>query len=212
MAESLSAALVDLKISPISVAVNERLEEFKLLHSLPEDEWFSELCFCLLTANSSAKKGMQIQTEIGDGFATLPQKKLSAKLKKLGYRFFNKRAEYIVGARKPAKALKKHIQKLAKKDTRNAREWLVENIKGMGHKEASHFLRNVGYTDVAILDRHVLRILYENGMIPEIPKSLTRTQYLTYENLLRLIAYKLKLSLAALDLYLWYMKTGKVLK
>ena len=212
MSEALSDTLVDLKVSPVSVAVKERLAEFKLLNTLPEDEWFSELCFCILTANSSAKKGMQIQTELGDGFATLPQKKLSKELKRLGYRFFNKRAEYIVEARKHSPNLKKNIQKLAKKDTRTAREWLVANIKGVGYKEASHFLRNVGYTDVAILDRHILRTMAETGMIPEVPKSINRVQYLTYENVLRLVAYRLKLSLAALDLYLWYLKTGNVLK
>ena len=212
MGEALTDVLIDLKVSPVSVAVKERLEEFKLLNTLEVDEWFSELCFCILTANSSAKKGMQIQSEVGDGFSTLSQKKLSAKLKKLGYRFFNKRAEYIISARPYSQTLKKQIQKLAKSDTRKAREWLVENIKGIGYKEASHFLRNVGYTDVAILDRHILRIMHENGMIPKVPKSLTRVQYLTYENVLRLVAYRLKLSLAALDLYLWYTKTGKVLK
>lgn len=212
MPESLAHVLVDLKVSPVSVKVKERISEFRLLNSLGEDLWFSELCFCILTANSQAKKCMEIQEKIGEGFATLPKKKLSAKLKKLGYRFHNKRAEYIVEARAHEKGLKKRIQKLAKKDTRNAREWLVENVKGMGYKEASHFLRNVGYTDVAILDRHILRTLHERGMIPEVPKSLNRIQYLTHENLLRLVAFKMGLSLAALDLYLWYLKTGKVLK
>jgi N-glycosylase/DNA lyase len=212
MAEPLSHALVDLKVSPVSVKVKERISEFRLLNTLGEDLWFSELCFCLLTANSQAKKCMEIQVKVGDGFATLPRKKLSAKLRKLGYRFYNKRAEYIVAARPHAKGLKARLKKLAKKDTRNAREWLVENVKGMGYKEASHFLRNVGYTDVAILDRHILRTLFEQGMIPEMPKPLNRIQYLTHENLLRLVAFKSGLSLAALDLYLWYLKTGKVLK
>ncbi|MFP3949490.1 MAG: N-glycosylase/DNA lyase [Candidatus Micrarchaeia archaeon] len=212
MAASLSDVLVDLKVSPVSVKVRERIEGFKLLNTLPEDEWFSELCFCLLTANSSAEKGMEVQTKIGDGFLTLPEKELSRALKKLGYRFFNKRAEYIVGARAHYKGLKKKIQELAKKDTRKAREWLVANIKGLGYKEASHFLRNVGYTDVAILDRHILRIMHENGLIPEFPKSLNRVKYLTYENTLRLLAARLKFSLGALDLYLWYTKTGRVLK
>ena len=212
MAESLPDRLIDLKVSPVSVQVNERLEEFKVLHSLNEDAWFSELCFCLLTANTSALKGMEVQVKIGDGFMRLPQKKLSRELKKLGYRFFNKRAEYIVEARQHSKGLKKRIRGLAKKDTRNAREWLVENVKGMGYKEASHFLRNVGYTDIAILDRHILRTLHEEDMIPEVPECLNRVQYLTYENLLRLLAFRFKVSLAALDLYLWYLKTGKVLK
>jgi N-glycosylase/DNA lyase len=212
MGEEFAHKLVDLKVSPVSVMVKERLEEFKLLHSLGEDLWFSELCFCLLTANSSAKKCMEIQEKMGSGFATLPLNKLSAKLKKLGYRFYNKRAEYIIAARKHTPGLKKKIIPLAKKDTRNARQWLVENVLGMGYKEASHFLRNVGYTDVAILDRHILRTMAENNMIPAMPKSLNRVQYLTHENLLRLIAFRFKMSLAALDLYLWYLKTGKVLK
>ncbi|MBD3389547.1 N-glycosylase/DNA lyase [Candidatus Micrarchaeota archaeon] len=212
MTESLSDVLVDLKVSPVSVKVKERIEGFRLLNTLPEDEWFSELCFCLLTANSSAEKGMEVQTKIGDGFLTLPEKQLSGALKKLGYRFFNKRAEYIVGARIHYKGLKEKVRELAKKDTRKAREWLVENIKGLGYKEASHFLRNVGYTDVAILDRHILRIMHENGLIPELPTNLNRVKYLTYENTLRLLAARMKLSLAALDLYLWYTKTGKILK
>ncbi|MBN2121526.1 N-glycosylase/DNA lyase [Candidatus Micrarchaeota archaeon] len=212
MGEELAHKLVDLKVSPVSVMVKERLEEFKLLSTLGEDLWFSELCYCLLTANSSAKKCMEIQEKMGNGFATLPQEELSAKLRELGYRFYNKRAEYIMAARVHTPGLKERINSLAKKDTRNAREWLVENVLGMGYKEASHFLRNVGYTDVAILDRHILRTMAENNMIPEMPKSLNRVQYLTHENLLRLVAFRFKMSLAALDLYLWYLKTGKVLK
>lgn len=210
--DSLPHLIVDLKVSHVSVSVKERLEEFRVLHTLGDDAWFSELCFCLLTANSSAAKGMEVQTKIGHGFSTLPKKELSARLKKLGYRFFNKRAEYIVEARAHERGLKKTIQKLAKKDTRNAREWLVENVKGIGYKEASHFLRNVGYRNVAILDRHILRTMHEQGIIPNVPKSLNRVQYLTYENMMRLIAYRFRISLAALDLYLWYLKTGKVLK
>lgn len=212
MGEELAHRLIDLKVSPVSVRVKERIEEFKLLHTLGEDLWFSELCYCLLTANSPAKKCMEIQEKMGNGFTTLPQKELSAKLKKLGYRFYNKRAQYIIAARQHTPGLKEKTISLAKKDTRNAREWLVENVLGMGYKEASHFLRNVGYTDVAILDRHILRTMAENNMVPEMPKGLNRVQYLTHENLLRLIAFRFKMSLAALDLYLWYLKTGKVLK
>ena len=96
-------------------------------------------------------------------------------------------------------------------DAREAREWLVRNVKGFGYKEASHFLRNVGFRDVAILDRHILRYLKERGLIEEVPKTLGRRSYLKLEILLSAIARKLKLSLGELDLYLWYIMTGEVI-
>jgi N-glycosylase/DNA lyase len=93
-----------------------------------------------------------------------------------------------------------------------ARAWLVENVKGLGWKEASHFLRNVGYFDVAIIDRHILSNLREHGVIPDDKKGLTKRRYLEYEGILRRMADDLGMSLGELDLFLWYRKTGKVLK
>jgi len=90
-------------------------------------------------------------------------------------------------------------------------EWLVKNISGIGYKEASHFLRNIGFTNLAIVDFHILNLLARHGLI-EKPKTLTRKKYLEIEEVLRAIAEKLDLNLAELDLYLWYMETGKVLK
>ncbi|MEM4272457.1 MAG: N-glycosylase/DNA lyase [Candidatus Bilamarchaeaceae archaeon] len=211
--EDLSDILIRMKFQHVSHQVKQRLQEFQLLHAHSDSEWFSELCFCLLTANSSAQMGMKVQRALGDKFAILPRKALSTALRKLGYRFYNKRAEYIVLARKHAPGLRHRILSLVKKGgTRKAREWLVENVKGIGYKEASHFLRNVGYKDVAILDRHILRILHRNGLIPRMPRSLDRITYLKYENLMRIIAFKVGMNLAALDLYLWHLETGKVLK
>lgn len=212
--EDLSDILIQLKFQHVSHLVKQRMEEFQLRHEHSDSEWFSELCFCLLTANSSAQMGLKVQDALGEKFATLSEKELSKELRKLGYRFYNKRAEYIFLARKHAPGLRSRIIKLAEEGgTRNAREWLVENVKGLGYKESSHFLRNVGFKDVAILDRHILRTLHENGLIHEMPKSgLDRITYLKYENLMRIMGFKVRMNLAALDLYLWYLKTGKVLK
>ena len=213
--ESLSDILLQMKFQHVSHLVKQRLEEFQLVHHHHSDsEWFSELCFCILTANSSAQMSLKVQEALGDKFATLSQQELAGELRKLGYRFYNKRAEYIFEARRHAPGFRGRILKLAEEGgTKNAREWLVENVKGIGYKEASHFLRNVGYKDVAILDRHILRTLHENGLIHEMPKSgLDRSTYLKYENLMRIMGFRVKMNLAALDLYLWYMQTGKVLK
>ena len=85
-------------------------------------------------------------------------------------------------------------------------------MKGLGYKEASHFLRNIGRDDVAIIDRHVLRYLHKNNYIDKIPGNLSRKTYLEIEKILEDIADENDLNLAELDLYIWYYETGKILK
>ena len=97
------------------------------------------------------------------------------------------------------------------KDEFEIREWIVKNVKGLGYKEASHFLRNIGYKNLAIIDFHIIDVLVKNKIIKR-PKTLTKKKYLEIENKLRTIAKKAKMTLAELDLYLWYMETRKVLK
>lgn len=184
--------------------VEKRLREFK--HA----DWFGELCYCILTANSTARKALEVQEKIGKGFFTLSLPQLQRFLKKIGYRFPNKRAEYIVAARKHAKNLRKKI--LGCRGSRKAREWLVENIRGLGWKEASHFLRNVGYENIAIIDRHVLNVLKEHKVINRIPKNLNEGKYLEMEKTLERVAEKLGMPLGELDLYLWFKETESVLK
>ena len=88
----------------------------------------------------------------------------------------------------------------------------MKNIKGLGYKEASHFMRNVGYNNLAILDRHILNLMLEQGYLRAKPKTLTRKTYFEIEQKFKKIADGLRMSMAELDLYMWYMKTGEVLK
>lgn len=207
--DALARSIEKLKSSEVSEIVAEKMREFKELGGRGNEGWFSELCFCILTANSTAKLGMKIQGELGDELLTLPRKELTRRLKELGHRFYNKRAEFIVSARKFSR-IKDIITKFPK--TQQAREWLVENVYGIGWKEASHFLRNVGFTDVAILDRHILSILCEHGLIKQAPRTLTKRRYLEIEERVKELAEKVSLLPAELDLYMWYLKTGCVLK
>ena len=78
-------------------------------------------------------------------------------------------------------------------------------------KEASHFLRNIGFKDYAIIDFHIVDLLVNHSLI-EKPKTITPKKYLEIENLLRELAEKTSLSLGELDLYLWYKETRKILK
>jgi len=89
----------------------------------------------------------------------------------------------------------------------------VENIKGFGWKEASHYLRNIGYFDLAIIDRHIINNLLEHKILDLDPKKgLTKKRYLLVEKILELVSEELGILPGELDLYMWYRKTGKVLK
>ncbi|MFH1786920.1 MAG: N-glycosylase/DNA lyase [archaeon] len=198
----------DLRKLPIAQEVADRVSEFRLLGKKGSQAWFSELSFCVLTANATAQKGIELQEKIGHGFLTLVETQLQAKLKCHGYRFHT-RAGFIVYNRRFSN-LKDIILRF--RTSAEAREWLAKNVMGVGYKEASHFLRNVGFMDVAILDRHILNVMKEYGVIMEIPKALTPKKYLEIEKALLPLSRTTKLSLGELDLYLWYMKTSKVLK
>ena len=209
-ARSLVSQVLTLIRSSVTEQVEERIREFKILHLKGDEDWFSELCFCILTANSSAKLGISIQKTIGpEGFLRLPEDELTRLLRRLGHRFSERRANFIVRAREFS-SIKDIVINFT--GEMQARDWLVENVMGLGYKEASHFLRNVGYDDIAILDRHVHRTMCENKMINEIPRGLTRRKYLEIESKLRNLGAQLGMPLSKLDLYIWYMKTGYVLK
>jgi len=190
----------NLKKSDTKKVVDSRIKDFTALGKKSEDDIFKELCFCILTANFNAERGIKIQDSIGDGFLNLSEEKLAQKLKELGHRYPNARAKYIAEARQ-------HLGSLKGKD----REWLAENVKGLGYKEASHFLRNIGSGDYAIIDFHIVDLLVKHSLIDE-PKTMTKKNYLEIEGVLRRVADKTNLNLAELDLYLWFMETGKVLK
>lgn len=197
-----------LKKSEIGKIINERIQEFERVGQEKEDKVFSELCFCLLTANFQAEKCIQIQQDMGRGFEFLPQEELAKKLKEAGHRFWPQRAERIVNARSCSLELHNMVMR---KDGKEMRAWIVKNIQGLGMKEASHFLRNIGYKDLAIIDFHIVDLLEREKLI-ERPKTLTPKKYLEIENVLKELAEKTGLNLAELDLYLWYMETGKILK
>jgi len=196
-----------LRKSKLSKTVNTRLKEFKSLGKKGNKEWFSELCFCILTANSKAKTAINIQKELSsNGFICKPKEYISRCIRRNKHRFHNNKANYIVKARKY-----KNIKDIIKKQEK-PRDWLVKNILGLGFKESSHFLRNVGYEDYAIVDRHILNVLKENKILKQKPKTITKKEYLRIENTLYKITKKLNMNQAELDLYLWYMKTNQILK
>jgi len=197
----------ELKKLKINTLIEKRAKEF-INFKRTNKNLFSELCFCTLTANYNAEKAMLIQKKIGNGFIILSEDELKRKLKQLGYRYPNKRAEYILVNRQ----FYPHLLNILKEHSEKAlREWIVKHIKGLGFKEASHFLRNVGYPNYAIIDFHIVDLLEKEKIIKR-PKNLSPENYIKIERVLSKLSKKVNLNLAELDLYLWYLETGKVLK
>ena len=208
--EKLIQLIVNIKKNrEVRETINFRIQEFQKITEKSTNEILKELCFCILTANFNAEKSIKIQEEIDDGLLTFSESKLAKELKKSGHRFPNIRAKYIVEARMHEESINRII--LSSGDEQEQRDWLAKNIKGIGYKEASHFLRNIGFTDLAIIDFHIIDLLTRLELIQK-PKNLGKKKYLEIEKLLRNASIKLNMNLAELDLYMWYAETGKILK
>jgi len=183
--------------------IKKRLLEFKKMRGAGKNKLFAELCFCLCTPQSKAvncNEAVRRLEKTGDIFSGR-EKIIANQLKGL-VRFHNNKARYIVEARE--KFLK---------NPKLTREWLVKNIKGLGLKEASHFLRNIGMGEnLAIIDRHILTNLAKYGAIYNIPESISNKQYLVIEETMRRFSKNIGIPLAELDLLFWSNQTGHVFK
>jgi N-glycosylase/DNA lyase len=208
MNKQLIRRITTLQHSGVRKRITERIQEFHAIPKHSPDILFEELCYCILTANFSAKRGALIHGQLKACFHTDPQQTLEKKLRTCGYRFPAVRARFIEAAAAQKHLLTTTINTLQGEELR---AWLVQNVQGLGYKEGSHFLRNIGFDDYAIIDSHIIDLLTTYDIITP-PKTLTKNRYLAIETILRDIAKRTKLTLAELDLYLWYMETGMVLK
>jgi N-glycosylase/DNA lyase len=197
-------------------AIRSRLNEFHKILDKGEEAIFKELCFCIAAANSSAEMGMKTVEAIDDIALDADLESLQHRLRH-GFRYKLKRPSYIVHTRDYLK--KEHGFKLGRllqsfSDPDARRDFLVFNrdIKGIGFKEASHFLRNIGYRGYAILDKHILNCLAELGVIRRNRKPLNPRRYRRIERKMRAFADRIGIDMDELDLLLWSRKTGKILK
>ncbi|MDP2912880.1 MAG: N-glycosylase/DNA lyase [Candidatus Omnitrophota bacterium] len=197
--------------------IKRRLEDFRAVQDAGDEEIFQELCFCILTANANALHCDKAIRQLKENGLLLKGSACEIKPALKGrVRFHNKKAVFITAARKLFKRGGKIAIKgmLDFKDIFKLREWLVDNIKGYGYKEASHFLRNIGLgRDIAILDRHILKNLKTYGVISKIPSSVgSRKIYTDIENKMREFSKKTRVPLDEMDLLFWSIETGFVFK
>ncbi|AJF61578.1 TPA: N-glycosylase/DNA lyase [Candidatus Woesearchaeota archaeon] len=195
---------------PVSWFYEEKSMVLKPVDRDHNERIFEELCFCLMTANTSAEMGLKGVDGIRKILFTGSLEDIQLALADAGYRYPNKRAEYIIEARERFSDVRELVE--SHEDKKKLREHLAENVKGLGYKEASHFLRNIGVFGLAILDKHILRTMHEHGVIEGLPKSLNRKNYLDIEEKFIKFADELEINMDELDLLLWSMKNGRILK
>ena len=199
-------------------AIQERLGDFDQIWQRRDNvRLFEELVFCIFTAGASARMGMKSIDRVKPHLLTAGPRKFSVLLTS-AHRYPNARSRYIVHTRK---YLRHTLDfRLAEKlddyghDNDGRRDFLAANpdIKGIGYKEASHFLRNVGFKGYAILDKHILRTLSEFGVIDSPEPPTTKRKYLAIEERMKNFSRHVGIDFDELDLLLWSNKTGEILK
>ncbi|MEQ1921262.1 MAG: hypothetical protein ABL952_02025 [Pyrinomonadaceae bacterium] len=197
--------------------IRRRLDEFAAIRESGTDRvHWEEMVFCFFTGGCSARMGINSLEAVKPILMDADQQQLANAL--VGsHRYPNARSKYIVASRQ---FLLEHCDlklrnKLEGFDCSHARrDWLVQEpgIKGLGYKEASHYLRNIGFTGYAILDKHVLNCLAELKIIGDPKPPNTRSRYLMVEERLRQFTREINIDFDELDLVLWSMKTGVILK
>lgn len=197
--------------------IRARLSEFAAIGRNGSDEkLWEEMVFCFFTGGCSARMGLNSIEAVRPLLMTGDQPALARALTGR-HRYPNARSRYIVASRDfliehCGMRLRKKLKGFACPQER--RDWLVQEpgIKGLGYKEASHYLRNIGFRGYAILDKHVLNSLAELKIIDEPKPPNTRLRYLMVEEKLKDLTDVIGIDFDELDLVLWSMKTGVILK
>ena len=199
--------------------IRARLDQFREVWRKGDDtQFWEELVFCIFTAGASARMGFRAVEAVRPLLMNGEREEMTLALRNAGaHRFPVERPGYIVVTRTYLReycemALRKELRSFA--DPIERRDWLAQEkqIKGLGYKEASHFLRNIGLTGHAILDKHVMSCLMDLKVVETPKPPVTRARYLEIEERLKGFARDIRIDFDELDLVLWSMKTGEVLK
>ena len=201
------------------IEIRARLREFRQVWQTASDaRLWEEMVYCIFTAGASAKMGLRSVEAVRPLLAKGAQQAMTRALVAAGaHRFPNARPAYVVTTRDYLQSsfsmrLRERLNSF--RDPFERRDWLATEprIKGLGYKEASHYLRNIGFKGYSILDKHIVRCLAELGVIDSPKPPANRQRYLETESRMRQFAAATGIDFDELDLVLWSIKTGEILK
>ena len=177
---------------------------------------FEEIAFCIFTANTSAEMGLKAVDAVRNVLINGNVDDMTRRLEGI-YRFNYVRPAHIIHTRNYLKnslnfQLKNRVKSFKNKDELRDFFALNKDIKGLAYKEASHFLRNIGFKGYAILDKHIINSLYEFGVLKTNEKPKNNKEYLEIEQKLIDFSKDIGIDMDELDLLLWSRKNGRILK
>jgi N-glycosylase/DNA lyase len=197
--------------------IRSRLAEFEEVGRTASDEkLFEELVFCIYTAGASARMGLRSVEAVRPVLMTGGLRDIQRALDHR-HRWPEARGAYTFETRqylRERSGLRMRDLLSSFETAEERRDFFAANpgVRGLGYKEASHFLRNVGFRGYAILDKHILGRLSEFGVIESPKPPSTKKRYLDLEQKLKLFSERIAIDFDELDLLLWYTKTGEILK
>jgi N-glycosylase/DNA lyase len=185
--------------------IKSKLEEFS---NLNKEDYKQELFFCLLTPQSKAEKCWQAVLELKNCRIEKENVEVCLKTKT---RFYRNKTRYIIEANNKWEEIEKIVG--SGKTPAEMRKSLIKEVKRLGMKEASHFLRNINKSknELAILDRHIIKKLVELEIIQEIP-TLNEKNYLIIEDKMKQFSRDVEIPLDELDLLFWKIESGRIFK
>ncbi|MEQ9619531.1 MAG: hypothetical protein RIG61_10200 [Deltaproteobacteria bacterium] len=195
-------------------SIKEQLDEFQKVREGSDDgRVFEELVFCILTSAVGPRVGLKSLDAVREVLMEGSEEEIYARLE--GVHKYPEKSAYIVHTRDYLK--KEYDLKLSKlidsfTDPLERREFfaLNKNIKGLGFTQASHFLRNAGFKGYAILDRNVVKMLFDLGVIESPKPPSSKKKYLDIEGRMKELAEEIGIEIDELDMLLWSMRTGRI--
>ena len=218
----------------LEYAVREVCKEIKKrkniidCHDIPEEQLWNELVSCILGSQVQYEHSqcvinylisedlLSIKYLLSNGeqfeqnIQSALEKYIPSPLTKTGrikYRYPRTKANYIRRTGESIYSTSSSIRSILTSCTneRIARIRIISVAVGIGPKQASLFLRNIGYAEnLAILDTHILKYMTVIGLVPQILKTVSYLpKYEDIEGILNNYATKFKESLACLDTAIW---------
>ena len=181
-----------------------------------DDAW-REMLYCILA-------GTQVSTDIVrksyfDLIESIPetlnfktvrnsptemQQKIAITLKRRGYRFYETKSNTMINAANYFEEIVNTAENFRDADHADLRRCLIKNVKGIGNKISSHWLRNIGF-QLPIIDIHVRRVLSCAGLIDDkyTKNQISDSEYWFLEKKIIEISDQMDINVAKLDFVLW---------
>jgi N-glycosylase/DNA lyase len=217
-----SAAVIERSVRQFACELNHRTKGIQP-RPWKEDSLRRELCCCILSSQVTYEVALAATMRLEDAgvfqpaasrlaLGTMISSILETPLtvrpgQSYRYRFHNIRAIQLTQALSILSSGPEALTELlgSHESAFTLRVTLVREFPGVGPKQASMFLRNVGRSDdLAVIDRHVLRYMAIIGLCADArPHVATMQQYEHYEQILRYHACYVGCPVGILDTAIW---------